>query len=153
MWTLDKSISMLWLSLSWLPFFCFFKESYTAGSEDDTKSHHSFIITLSPFYITEFDAVSSHPLRTGPPLVLSLRGHMDRQTKQKTRGGKKCELLASAWALTYFTPPQTLLESISATEGKSWEILFFLMKGMNNHQTKNQKRLWKLQERPLLWND
>lgn len=67
-----------------------------AGSEDDTKSHHSFIITLSPFCITEFDAVSSHRLHIGSPLVLSLRGDMDRQTKQKTKGGKKCDFLASA---------------------------------------------------------
>lgn len=84
--------------------------------------------------------------------VSSLRGNVYKQTKQKNKGGKKCGPWASGWALTYFTHLQTLCESISAsaTVGKGWGILISLKKGMNNRHTKNQRRLWKLQERLIL---
>lgn len=61
-------------------FFFFFKASYMAGSEDDTKSHHSFIITLSFLYHWIWRCFfPSSPYRTTSGLVTERRyGQADK---------------------------------------------------------------------------
>ena len=71
------------------------------------------------------------------------RRNVDKQTKQKNKGGKKCGFLSSGWAQIYLIHLQTLCESIWPLQGKA-DFLISLKKGMNNQHTKNQRKLWKL---------
>lgn len=146
MWVLDKpSISTPWLSLSCLPFFW---ENCTAGSEDGTKPHPSSTTTssLSASLVTLCFFPS---LLQGHFWSLSLRGNVNRQTKQKTKEGRM-------WVPGFFAgldPPHLPSQPMGSYFGhrEGLRNLVFLKKGMNNHQTKNQ-RLWKLQGL-WLWND